>query len=142
MFTSKEIEYIDGIYQSIIDGIIKIDGIEPKYQDDYSITFSFDHSIKANILTEDGVIKTVEKTYYFKITKSLNEYNLSTVICCDDNKYNHFFELKCNIDHSAKSIDQECISKLFVLLDKIYIEQSKKKKDTCINEFLAFKYNL
>jgi hypothetical protein len=141
MFTSKEIDYIDGIYQSIIDGIIKIDGIEPKYQDDYSITFSFDHSIKVNILTDDRDIKTVEKTYYFKITKSLNEYNLSTVICCDDNKYNNFFELKCDIDHSAKSIDQECISKLFVLLDKIYIEQSKKKKDTCINEFLAFKYN-
>lgn len=140
MFTSKEIDYIDGIYQSIIDGIIKIDDIEPKYQDD-SISFSFDHSIKVNILTDDRDIKTVEKIYYFKITKSLNEYNLSTVICCDDNKYNYFFELKCPIDHSAKSIDQECISKLFVLLDGNYIEQSKKKKDACINEFLAFKYN-
>lgn len=140
MFTSKEIDYIDGIYQSIIDGIIKTDDIELKYQDD-SILFSFDHSFKVNILTDDRNIKTITKIYHFTITKSLNEYKLSTMVCCDYAKYNHFFELKCNIDHSAKSIEQECISKLFALLDEIYIEESKKKKDTCINDFLAFKYN-
>lgn len=141
MFTSIEIDYIDGIYQSIIDGIIKINNdFKPNYQND-SISFSFDHSIKVNILTDDRDIKTFTKTYHFTIAKSLNEYKLSTMVYCDDSKYDYFFELKCNIDHSAKSIDQECISKLFVLLDEIYIEESKKKKDTCINEFLAFKYN-